>query len=60
MDLCNPLYEERGNVVTRRLDDDIDRLHNEGGGEKEEEGTKRDDEDGDDNAGEGEEREGSA
>ena len=60
MDLCKPLYEERGNVVTRRLDDDIDRIHKEGGGEKEEEGTKRDDDDGDDNAGEGEEREGSA
>ena len=36
LDLCNPLYEERGNVVTGRLDDKIERIHKEGGGEKEE------------------------
>ena len=33
LDLCNPLYKERGNVVSRRLDDGIKRSHKEGGGE---------------------------
>ena len=51
-DLRKPLYEERGNVVAVHLDDEIERIHKEGGGEKEEEGPKGDD-DGD-NAGEGE------
>ena len=34
-DLCKPLYEERGNVVAGRLDDEIKRIHKEVGGEKE-------------------------
>ena len=34
LDLCKPLYEEIGNVVARHLDDEIERIHNEGGGEK--------------------------
>ena len=41
-DLCKPLYKERGNVVAGRLDDEIKRIHKEGGGEKEEEGLKGD------------------
>ena len=60
MDLCKPLYEERGKSVARRLDDEIERIHKEGGDEKEEEGSKRDDDGGDDGAGGGEEREGAA
>ena len=40
------------------MDDEIERIHKEGGGENEEEGSKGDDESGDGNAGEGEEREG--
>ena len=35
-DPCKPLYKERGNVVVRLLDDEIKRIHKEGGGEKEE------------------------
>ena len=35
-DLCKPLYEEIGNAVAGRLDDEIERIHKEGGGEKEE------------------------
>ena len=58
LDLCKPLYEERGNFVVGCLDDEIERIHKEGGGEKEEEGSKGDD-DGDD-VGEGEERVGAA
>ena len=42
-DLCKPLYEEIGNVVAGRLDDETKRIHKEGGGEKEEEGSKRND-----------------
>ena len=47
------------------MDDDIERIHKEGGGEKEEEGSKGDNnggdgDDGDDDAGEGEEREGAS
>ena len=56
MDLCKPLYKERGNVFSGSLDDVIERIHKEGGGDTE--GSKRDDNGGDDNAGEGEEREG--
>ena len=33
-DLCKPLYEERGSVVAGRLDDRIEMIHKEGGGEK--------------------------
>ena len=43
LDICKPLYKNRGNVVTRRLDDEIERIHREGGGKKEEEGSKGDD-----------------
>ena len=32
--LCKPLYKERGNVVAGRLDDEIKRIHKEGGGER--------------------------
>ena len=42
-DLCKPLYEEIGNVVAGRLDDETKRIHKEGGGEKEEEELKRND-----------------
>ena len=35
LDLCKPLYKERGNVVDRRLDDDTERIHKEGGDKKE-------------------------
>ena len=42
-DLCQPLYKEIGNVVAGRLDDDTKRIHKEGGGEKEKEGSKIDD-----------------
>ena len=59
LDLCKPLYEERGKFVAGCLDDKIEMIHKEGGGEKEEEGSKGDD-DGNNNAGEGEEREGDA
>ena len=45
-DLCKPLYEERGNIVARHLDDEIESIHKEGGGKKEEEGSKIYDEDG--------------
>ena len=60
LDLCKPLYEERGNVVSGCLDDETKRIYKELGGEKEEEGSKRDDDGGNDDAGEGEEREGAA
>ena len=53
LNLCKPLYEERGNVVAKRLDDEIERIHKELGGEKEEEGSKGDDDDGDEDAGGG-------
>ena len=49
LDLCKPLYKDRGNVVARCLDEDIEMIHKEGGGEKEEEGSKVD-VGGDDNA----------
>ena len=55
-DLCKPLYEEIGNVVAGRLDDEIERIHKEGGSKKEEEESKGDDDGSDENAGEGEER----
>ena len=57
-DLCKPLYEERGNVVDGCLDDKIERIHKAGWGKKEEKGLKGDDND--DNAGEGDEKEGDA
>ena len=56
-DLCKPLYKEIGNIVAERLYDDIEIIHKEEGGEKEEEGPKRDGYGSDDDAGEGEERE---
>ena len=34
-DMCKPLYKERGNTVAGCLDDEIERIHKEGGGEKE-------------------------
>ena len=40
------------------MDDEIDRIHKEGGGEKEEKDSKRDDDSGDNDVGEGDEREG--
>ena len=61
-DLCKPLYEEIGNFVARCLDDKIERIHKEGGGENQEEGSKGED-DGNGNkndAGEGEQRKGVA
>ena len=39
-DICKPLYEERGNVVSRILDDEIERIHKGGGGKKEYDGVK--------------------
>ena len=36
LDICKPLYKERGNFVAGLLDDDIKRIHKERGGEKEE------------------------
>ena len=59
-DLCKPLYEERGNVAARCLDDKIRRIHKEGGGEKEEDGSKGDGNNGNNEAGEGDERVGDA
>ena len=59
LDLRKPLYEERGNVVSGCLDDEIERIHMEGGDETEEEGSKGDC-GGDNAAREGEEREGAA
>ena len=56
-DIYKPLYEERGNVVARHLDDEIKRIHKEGRDDKEEEGSKKDEDDGDDDVGEGDERE---
>ena len=53
-DLCKPLYKERGNVVSGRLDDKIERIHKEGWGEKEEEGLKGDDNKSNNDTGEGE------
>ena len=58
LDLCKPLYDERGNVVAIRLDDEIESINKEGGGDKEEEGSKGEDDGGNDNKGEGEENEG--
>ena len=55
-DLCKPLYKEIGNVVTGRLDDKVERIHREGGGEKGEEGSRVDDGGSNDDVGEGEER----
>ena len=33
-DLCKPLYKERRNVFARRLDDEINRIHEEVGGKE--------------------------
>ena len=60
LDLCKPLYEERGNVLSGRLDDNTERIHKEGEGKEEEEGLKGDNDSGNNNAGGGEEREGAA
>ena len=60
LDLCKPLYEERQNVVTGCLDDEIEKVHKEGGDEKEEGGSKGDDGGGNGDVREGEEREGAA
>ena len=38
--ICKPLYKERGNAVSGLLDDNIERIHKEGRGEKSEEGYK--------------------
>ena len=35
LDPYKPLYKERGNVVAGRLDDKIERIRKEGGGDKE-------------------------
>ena len=58
LDLCKPIYEDIGNVVAICLYDETKSINNEGGGKKEEEGLKRDDEDSNGDMGEGEEREG--
>ena len=55
-ELCKPLYNERWNVIAGSLDDEIKRIHNEGGGEKEEEGSKGDDYGRYDDTGEGHEK----
>ena len=52
--------KERGKFIARYLDDKIDRIHKEGGGEKEEEGSKADTDGGNNDTGEGKEREGGA
>ena len=57
-DLCKPLYDEIGNVLAGRLDHEIERINKEGGGKREDEGSKGDDDCSDDDAGEGEDREG--
>ena len=36
LDLCKPIYKERVNAVAGSLDDKIETIHKEGGGEKEE------------------------
>ena len=59
LDLCKPLYKERGNVVAGCLDDKIERINKEGGGDNDEEGSKGYD-NVDDDVREVEEREGSA
>ena len=46
-DQYKPLYKERGNVISERLDDEVKRTHKEGGGDKEEEGSKGDNNSGD-------------
>ena len=58
-DLCKPIYEERGSVIAGSFDDRIMRIHKVGGGKKEEEAGSKGDNGDKDNAGEGEEREGS-
>ena len=40
LDLYKPIYKERGDVFAGCLDDKIERIHKEGGGNKEEEGSK--------------------
>ena len=37
LNLCQPIYKERGNVVAGSLDDDIDRIHQKRGVKKEDE-----------------------
>ena len=64
LDPCKPLYEERGNAVSGRLVDEIERIHKEGGGEKDER-SKGDNnggigDSGEKDTGEVEEREGAA
>ena len=39
-DLCKPIYKERRNVVAGRLDDEIQRIHKQVGGQKEEDGSQ--------------------
>ena len=53
LDLCKPLYEERGNFFAGRLDYNIKKIHKDPEGDKEEEGLKRDNNDGEDDAGGG-------
>ena len=57
LDTCNPLYEERGNIVAINLDDKIEGIHKEVGGKKEEKGSKGDNDGNDEDAGEEEEKE---
>ena len=52
-----PENKERGIVAAGRLGDEIERIHKEGGGKKEEKGSKGDDTGGEENTGEGEARE---
>ena len=47
LDICKPLYDERGNVIARHLDDEIERIHKERADKKEERGSKEDDNDDD-------------
>ena len=51
-DPYKPQYKEIGNVVAGRLDNKIKKIHKEGGGEKEEEGLKGDDDGAGDDVGE--------
>ena len=48
---CKPLYKERGDFVAIRSDDEIERVHKEEGGEKEEEGLNGDNNGGNNDAG---------
>ena len=53
LDICKPLYEDIGNVVAICLYDETKSIHKEGEGENEEEGSKRDDNGGSGDMGEG-------